>query len=268
VSLTGGLTASLTCHLSMGLGGGMAAQSVDWNPGDLTGLAITLLPAESLAAGLLWQNTAETVPAVADGDPVRVAVCPYTGVKFTAPSDAARPLLWEEGSGKWSLAFDGIDDYMLSSDAFASTPNGDYTLAARVRAGGATQYFAAFGSGSSATPLAAFATHPTGSVLRHFWRNDGNQATDYGGTTSLAGAYHTAVVTRSGTTLASRVDGAAEGAGGTTVGTATTTQLAVGAFARTTVIGFLAGRVAGLAIYSAFQSGAGMTALETYLEAK
>lgn len=82
----------------------------DWNPGDLAGLAATILPAESRAAGLLWQNTAKTVPATADGDPVRVAVCPYTAVEFTAPSDAARPLLWDEGGGKWSLSFDGVDD--------------------------------------------------------------------------------------------------------------------------------------------------------------
>lgn len=90
----------------------MAGVSAAWNPGDLTGLAATLLPAESLAGGLLWQNTAKTVPATADGDPVRVAVCPYTGVEFTALSDAARPLLWDEGGGRWSLAYDGVDDWL------------------------------------------------------------------------------------------------------------------------------------------------------------
>lgn len=81
-----------------------------WNPGQLSGLMATLLPAESLAAGMLWQNTAKTTPATADGDPVRVAVCPYTGVEFTAQSDAARPLLYDEGGGKWSLSYDGVDD--------------------------------------------------------------------------------------------------------------------------------------------------------------
>lgn len=95
--------------------------SATWNPGDLTGLAATLLPAESLAGGLLWQNTAKTVPATADGDPVRVAVCPYTAVEFTAPSDAARPLLWDEGGGLWSLAFDGVDDYLSASVSWTGT---------------------------------------------------------------------------------------------------------------------------------------------------
>jgi len=91
-----------------------------WNPGQLSGLAATLLPAPSRDQGLLWQNTAKTVPAEVDGDPVRVAVCPYTGVEFAAPSDAARPLLYDEGSGKWSLSFDGVDDYLSAGDLSAS----------------------------------------------------------------------------------------------------------------------------------------------------
>lgn len=92
-----------------------------WNPGDLAGLAATLLPAESRSRGLLWQNTAKTVPATADGDPVRVAVCPYTAVEFTAPSDAARPLLWDEGGGKWSLFHDGVDDGLAMPSNIALT---------------------------------------------------------------------------------------------------------------------------------------------------
>lgn len=124
-----GLSAGLVAGLN---GRAMAGVSAEWNPGDLTGLAATLLPAESLAGGLLWQNTAKTVPAVADGDPVRVAVCPYTAVEFTAPSDAARPLLWEEGGGLWSLAFDGIDD-RLSRAAILPTGTG-LTLISRATA--------------------------------------------------------------------------------------------------------------------------------------
>ena len=97
------------------------AMSAEWNPGDLAGLAATIVVAEQRSAGLLWQNTAKTIAATADGDPVRVAVCPYTAVEFTAPSDAARPLLYDEGSGKWSLSFDGVDDQLrtTTSPAYA-----------------------------------------------------------------------------------------------------------------------------------------------------
>lgn len=90
-----------------------------WTPASLTGLAATLLPAESRSRGLLWQNTAKTMPATADGDPVRVAICPYTAVEFTAPSDSARPLLYDESGGLWSLEFDGVDDYLEAGNLSA-----------------------------------------------------------------------------------------------------------------------------------------------------
>jgi hypothetical protein len=64
------------------------------------------------AAGKLWQDAAKTIPAVADGDPVRVMVDPNTGQEAVAPSDPARPLLWQDVNN-WSLSFDGIDDQLL-----------------------------------------------------------------------------------------------------------------------------------------------------------
>lgn len=67
-------------------------------------------------SGKLWQDSAKTVPAVADEDPVRVAVCGT--VDYAAPSDAARPLLFDEGEGKWSLSFDGVDDEMTGTVAW------------------------------------------------------------------------------------------------------------------------------------------------------
>lgn len=87
-----------------------------WTPADLPGLVVTLDVTRSRAAGLLWQDAAKTVPAVADGDPVRVAVCPYTAVELTAPGDSARPLLWDEFDGvHWALSFDGVDDTLAAS---------------------------------------------------------------------------------------------------------------------------------------------------------
>lgn len=113
---------------SLGIGLGLTvsrrAAPAAWSPADLPGLAPSIQVALSRSTGLLWQNLAETVPAVADGDPVRVATCPWTGGKYTAPSDSARPLLWDEGGGKWSLFFDGIDDRM----AFPGLTLADYLL--------------------------------------------------------------------------------------------------------------------------------------------
>ena len=108
MSLSGGLSLGLGGGLNrLGVGGGAA-----FTLNTLSGLAVTLLPALSRQQGKLWQDASKTVPATADTDPVRVAVCPYTALEWTAPSDAARPLLRSLGAGKWHLACDGVDDYL------------------------------------------------------------------------------------------------------------------------------------------------------------
>jgi hypothetical protein len=95
-----------------------------WTPAALgAALKATVLPAMSRSAGLLWQDAAKTVPAVADGDPVRVAVCPFTAVEFTAPSDATRPTLQNSGSSWW-LEFDGVDDYLAAGDIMTGATAG------------------------------------------------------------------------------------------------------------------------------------------------
>ena len=80
-----------------------------WSPASLTGLAPTLLPALSRTQGKLWQDSAKTVPATAAGDPVRVATCPFLGVDYTAPSDAARQAAAHglTGAGRPPFAFRG-----------------------------------------------------------------------------------------------------------------------------------------------------------------
>ncbi len=93
--------------------GSVRASAAAFSPTTLTGYVnspynIALLRRH----GKLFQNIAKTVVASADGDPVRVISCGTSD--YTAPSDAARPLLWDEGSGKWSLSFDGVDDNIVT----------------------------------------------------------------------------------------------------------------------------------------------------------
>lgn len=97
-------------RIGLGLGMGTTSGGV-WTPAKLTGFNSSVLVALSRGQGKLWQNSGKTTPAVADGDPVRVATCPYAGVDFTAPSDAARPTLRNSGAFWW-LAFDGVDDVL------------------------------------------------------------------------------------------------------------------------------------------------------------
>jgi hypothetical protein len=90
----------------------------EWSPPDITTYVGSPYSFAALRdAGALWQNTAMTVPAVADGDAIRRAV--VGGYNWDAPSDAARPLLWDEGGGKWSAFFDGADDTLAVTQSFA-----------------------------------------------------------------------------------------------------------------------------------------------------
>lgn len=96
---------------------GKAGTGPAFNPNNVSGLIAAVQPALSRSQSKLWQDSGKTIPATANGDPVRVAVCPYTSLEFTAPSDAARPALFDEGSGKWSLSFDGVDDVLILTTA-------------------------------------------------------------------------------------------------------------------------------------------------------
>lgn len=122
-----------------------------WSPASLPGLAPSLSVALQRTLGLLWQDSGKTIAATADGDPVRVATCPWTGEDYTASSDASRPLLWEEGGGKWSLYFDGIDDMLLGT----ASPVGATTIAVRY-----TDLASGGGVRLLSTPLANTLVHP------------------------------------------------------------------------------------------------------------
>lgn len=250
MSLSGGLTAGLVAGLTSRAMGGVSA----WNPSRLTGLAATLLPALSRSSGLLWQNTAKTTPATADGDPVRVAVCPFTAVEFTAPSDAARPLLWDEGSGKWSLSFDGVDDRLVWASAFA-TP---YTLAARA----AYTTLSRKGVFDCVTPPNRLWYRETGGLLTLFDAAAGVFATSYSPTVN---GWFTLRTQHSGSTGTATVNGAvvlgATAWTGTALGGVTVGDALGGA-------GFaLSGRVAGVVAASSSVVGIDATNLDTYLTA-
>jgi hypothetical protein len=86
---------------------------------------------QSRAGSYLWQDAGKTILATADGDPVRVWKCIYTGTEWTAPSDAARMILTDIGGGKWGLTSDGVNDGYLADASV--TLSGNSTLAFRVK---------------------------------------------------------------------------------------------------------------------------------------
>jgi hypothetical protein len=99
-----------------------------WNPTKLPGYVNSPYSVAQLrAAGKLWQDTGATVPAAANNDPVKLMQC--GALNYTAASDSARPLLFDEGGGKWSLTFDGVDDTLEATVSWV----GAYTIGMSVR---------------------------------------------------------------------------------------------------------------------------------------
>lgn len=240
------------------------AMSDEWNPGDLTGLAATIVVSEQRAGGKLWQNTAKTTPATADGDPVRVAVCPYTAVEWTAVSDAARPLLWDEGGGKWSLSFDGVDDYLVATIPALT----NCTLAGRIVAvtnGNASGRIVMFASSPDTFEIAACLIQFVGTCDSN--RRDGSFRT---ATYTGAIPSYPATVTLLGNdkTITRRDNGVQVGTGtnGSIAMTGITTRVSAGAspFGGSN---YAATRIAGLVLCSTALTGDDLTDMETFLGA-
>lgn len=102
-----------------------------WSPASLPGFAGDVFIGLARDAGLLWQDAAETVPAVAHTDPIMVAYGVFSGFRYAAPSAGARPTLYSEGGGKWSALFDGVDDRLVCPTG--GTATGDITIWASAR---------------------------------------------------------------------------------------------------------------------------------------
>lgn len=222
--------------------GGAAA----WSPADLPGLAATLLPALMRSLGLLHQDAAGTVPATEDGDPVARAECPFTGTVWTNTEGSVRPLLWDEGGGKWSFFFDGVDDY-LGTDP-TGVANGDFTLAAGYSAGGGIVYAEA--STASTTPL-LYLSQDSGGNLVGDHRDDAGTELDGSGMTLAAAVneWHTVAFRRAGNDYLLRVADT-EDAHTEAIGTTTVDNARVGVLQRTTPILYLSGRASALAVYT------------------
>lgn len=103
------------------------AGSSSFSPNLIPGFVAAFVPSVSLATGNLWQNLAKTIPATANNNPVRVLRDPWSGLEWTAPSDAARGLLKIVGGKVW-IEFDGVDDRYNTSLA-SGTCSGDFFLA-------------------------------------------------------------------------------------------------------------------------------------------
>lgn len=233
----------------------------EWTPADLPGLVAAPVVSLMRSAGTLWQDSGRTTLATADGDPVYVADCTFTGTRFTAPGSSQRPVLYLESGGKWSLSFDGVDDSLVGPQLVSSAAN--WTLAA--------QFLIATASGIRSVMLNGTAGDNNGYAL--MVRTDAGRigglypgvAWLSGSTTATIDTPHTAVLRRAGSVADIRVGGVNQ-----TLGNNTATPNAPGSGS---ILGgngapfpaSLSGRVAGWAAYTAALSDADAGLLEAYL---
>lgn len=218
-------------------------------------------------AGRLWQDTAMTVPAVADGDPVRRIVCGST--YYDAPSDAARPLLWDEGGGKWSLSFDGVDDRLVGASVTGWQNTKTVGLSCLFATGGSRW---ACGQGNNdPTEELAIARQSSGAGYMDVGAGLGPYVEPAGVT---GGAYSSTVwvqSTAAGTTSLSCYQGGVLLSGsvsgsGLTPNAATGVAFMVGA-ARSTSLLYMYGRIAGVVVCTTALGSTDRAALDTYLAA-
>jgi hypothetical protein len=174
-----------------------------FDPTTLTGYVNYSLPsiATLRANADLWQNTGKTTGATANTNPVRVLEA--VGGDYTAPSDAARPVLTDEGSGKWSLAADGSDDRLTTAASVShGIGTGDFWLACRMRAASGGDYRTVFSASSDTLILLQMSTNRLNLVMG---------SNDYLFNTALtAGTWYTVEVARESGTLKAWVDGVQE----------------------------------------------------------
>lgn len=131
---------------SLGIGLGLTVSrraAAAFTPALVSGYLGGVYAGPARSAGLLWQNSGETVQATADTDPVYVAGDLYSATEFASDSDAHRLILTAESGGKWSFKGNGTSSVLLTG---MSDLAGEFCI-----------YLAAVGAGSGNLPIFAAA---------------------------------------------------------------------------------------------------------------
>lgn len=185
-------------------GWGAASAPAPFNPSSIPGFVAAFDPTASLASNKLWQDASKTTLATAHNDPVRVGVCPWSRLDWTAPSDAARGLLQTDGIGHWWILTDGVDDLYAGPDLTSLvTSAATVFVAARVNSGsqytiystldstGGSWHFDAVSGNSHVSALRSSRVNaqpiiPSGSNVEILYRSSGSSyKRDLNGTTDI-----------------------------------------------------------------------------------
>ena len=117
----------------------------------------------AVSAGLVWQDSAGTIPATAAGHPVgKIADVSGNGKHLTQSTATARPTLASYGGKLW-LEFDGIDDHLSTESIDFSNSDEMSVVIGQRKTGTTTGIIAELGNYSSAGFYLAGPDMPVGS---------------------------------------------------------------------------------------------------------
>lgn len=131
----------------------------------------------------MFQDSAGTTPVTAVGQPVgRILDKSGRGNHATQTTATSRPVLQQDGNGKYYLAFDGVDDWMITSAITPGTDKAQFFAGLEKLSDAAFQVIAETGTGAQTGTISLSASLLRGT--RQSW------AVGVLGTTScLGGAY-------------------------------------------------------------------------------
>lgn len=252
---------SLSRGLTLGVGSNSGGAAPAFSPSSLFQASETGGWWE-VRSGQVFQDTAGTTPATADGDPVaRVNDLSGNANHLLQSTAGARPTLRISGS-IWRLEFDGTSDFLLFTDFMADAVGaGDGATAVVSTAVDGSSTSSVLSEGNSGSVVPVFDVIRAGGAANQFgpvFRNDANSIyLNRAGTGNGADNTHRILTADfSGSTSATRVDGVSDLASASfTYGTTTVNQGAFGCFPRTTFISF-----SPMDLYAAVARGDQMTA--------
>lgn len=118
-----------------------------FDPSTVTGLTVWYK-----ADGTLWQNSARSTPATADGDPVGAWDDASAGANHATQATAgSRPVLkTNQLNGRPSIRFDGVDDRLVKASVLAAQPVTILAVVKNPAFAGASENFIGSAAGASA----------------------------------------------------------------------------------------------------------------------
>lgn len=235
-----------------------------FSPTQVAGLSLWL---DSSDPSTLFQDSALTTPASADGDPVGGWKDKSgNGRHVSQGTSSARPLLkLSVQNSKNVIRFDGTDDFL--GRAAIGLGSGNFTVLTVNNRGATSRTVLSEGSSGGNTPLTLFGFSSGGDLLGNCRDDAGTEVSAGVFTAASDSAWHVNAFRRTGAAFKLWVD-AATATASATLSTQTVNQLGVGCLCRVVNSQFFGGDLAEVQVYAASVSDADLALLSAQLKAK